>query len=305
MKILIYGKVPFVPGLADALSKEKVECYLLGENFNLRDREGVLQFLKKSGCRVVVNCGAITGGIDFVARNGADVYSQNLYSALNLYEVCAKLGSIKLINLLSNSSYGSVVKGNLLEKNWLRGILDKSTIAVGFAARALWACSKVYDDQYKLKSTNLIVSNVYGPGEFFDESRSYALGAIIAKIHRAIEGGEKQVILWGSGKPVRDWLYTDDLAMAILASLKKGSMVGPVNIGSGQGVSISTLAQLIAKIMNYKGRIYFDKTKTDGVLRKVMDIKIGQEYLNWRPKTPLVVGLSRTIDWYLENVKLK
>jgi len=139
---------------------------------------------------------------------------------------------------------------------------------------------------------------MYGPEDHFDEYRSHALGALIMKIVDAKRYNFNEVVVWGTGNPVREWLHVDDAAEAILKSLDINEIQEPINVGIGKGISIRKMAELISDIVGFKGKLNFDTSKADGANYKTLDGSSGERFLNWRPKIEFKEGLRETINWY-------
>jgi GDP-L-fucose synthase len=142
---------------------------------------------------------------------------------------------------------------------------------------------------------------LYGPGDHFDEARSHALGALIMKFVEAKRKNHPKVIVWGSGKPIREWLYVDDGAEILIKSLEIEPTIEPINVGVGKGISILELAELIKEAVGYKGEIVLDKSKPDGAPYKTMDNSRMRNLFNWTPPTGLREGIRNTVEWYINN----
>ena len=166
----------------------------------------------------------------------------------------------------------------------------------GFIRKGSWVQSWAYYKQYGLETINLIVPNMYGPEDHFEEVRSHALGALTMKIEKAKNEGESHVVVWGTGKPVREWLYVDDCVEAMIRAIDVTHYEYPVNIGIGSGVSIKQLAEMIKKSCNYTGELIYDTSKPDGAPFKVMNVTLCQKVFGWTPQTQLRDGLAKTID---------
>ena len=156
---------------------------------------------------------------------------------------------------------------------------------------------QAYRSQYKKNYIALMPTNIYGPNDNYDKKNSHVIAGLIKKISDAKNGNRAKVNLWGSGKPLRDFLYVDDLARAIITLMEKYNDNEVINIGSGKEISIKNLAEKIKKKLNYSGQIYFDKRYPDGTPRKILDITKIKRY-KWLPKTNLNKGLDLTISWY-------
>jgi GDP-L-fucose synthase len=144
---------------------------------------------------------------------------------------------------------------------------------------------------------------MYGPGDHFDEKRSHALGALIMKFVEAKKMDLPTVTIWGTGKPVREWLYVDDGAEALVRALEIEQTIEPINIGVGKGISILEMANMIKEEVGYRGRIILDPSKPDGAPYKTMNVDKMRKILNWEPKTNLKDGIKKTINWYINHRK--
>jgi GDP-L-fucose synthase len=164
--------------------------------------------------------------------------------------------------------------------------------------------SQAYRQQYGFNSIYLLPVNLYGPGDNFNPASSHVIPALIKKFADAIAAGDPEVVIWGTGKPTREFLYVEDAAEAIVLATSHYSGADPVNIGSGFEISIQDLAFLVARLMDYRGRVAFDESKPDGQPRRLLDISRAQREFGFRAKTGFEEGLRNTIDWYLnENTR--
>ena len=176
-----------------------------------------------------------------------------------------------------------------------------SVMVYGFVRKASWVGSWAYARQHGLDVVNLILSNMYGPEDHFEEERSHALGALVMKIVRARQEGQPQVVIWGSGTPVREWLHVDDGAEAMVRAMDVAPCADPINIGVQQGVSILEMAQMIRDMVGYEGELVLDPTKPDGAPYKTVDGSRGKRHFGWAPERSFKAGVADTIAWYLEN----
>jgi GDP-L-fucose synthase len=170
----------------------------------------------------------------------------------------------------------------------------------GLLRKISWAGSWAYARQLGLQSINLVLSNMYGPEEPFDEERSHALGALVRKFIEAKKRGAPKVIVWGTGTAVREWLFVDDGAEAMVRGIDCAPSVEPINVGVAKGISIAELATRIRALVGYEGRIEYDKSKPDGAPYKTVDGSRGKALLGWSPQVGLDEGLRRTVKWYME-----
>ena len=172
---------------------------------------------------------------------------------------------------------------------------------MGFVRKASWVGSWAYAREYGLDVLNLILSNMYGPEDHFEAERSHALGALIMKFVTAKREGKPFVDVWGSGKPVREWLHVDDGAEAMVRGLDAPATIEPVNVGVGKGVSILEMAEAIREMVGYRGELRLDPSKPDGAPYKTVDGSRGAALLGWSPEIDFENGVRQTIAWYLEN----
>ena len=249
----------------------------------------------------MINCTAFIGGIKWGIERPGEIFYNNILMAANLMEIARLAGVKRFINPISNCSYPGHLTKDFREEEWWNGPLDESVLVYGFVRKASWVQSWAYYKQYSFDTINLILPNMYGPGDHFDEARSHALGALIMKFAEARRKNEPEVIVWGSGKPVREWLYVDDGAEVLIKALEIEPAIQPINVGVGKGISVLELAQLIKEIVGYQGEIVLDKSKPDGAPHKTMDNSLLRNIFNWVPPTGLREGIERTVEFYLEK----
>jgi len=304
MKVIIPGGNGFVGKRVCKLLKEKGIAYTSlsqRDGYDFRKMEDVERAFKEDDFDFVINCACFIGGIQFGLKYPGEIYYNNILMATNLMEASRKHGIKKFINPISNCSYPQKLKGKFKEAKWWDGDLHESVLVYGFARKASWVQSFAYKKQYDFDSINLILSNMYGPEDHFEEERSHALGALIMKFAEAKRNDNSNVVVWGTGNPIREWLYVDDGAEALVRALDVPPFVEPANVGVGSGVSIKELAEKIRDKVGYEGKIVFDTTKPDGAPYKIMDNTRLREIFNWAPSTSLDEGLDKTIKWYMEN----
>jgi len=248
----------------------------------------------------IINCAAFVGGIAYGYKYPAEMLSVNLKIANNIYEI-AKENSVKfLINPIPNCVYPGHLN-TYKEENLWDGPPHESVFNYALAKRMYIALGSSYYTQYNLSSSSVIMSNMYGPHDHFEESRSHAMGALIGKIYSAKIKDQKTVDIWGTGKQIREWLYVKDGANALIKCLNLSSGSYLFNIGESKGISILDLANLIKDNIGWDGEFNFDTTKPEGVLEKKVDGSIGMKIINWEPNYSLKEGVKETIDWYIEN----
>ena len=267
---------------------------------DLRDRSATLTFFGELRPFYVLNCAAYVGGIQFGSKHPAEMFHNNMQISINLLEAAKKFNIKRMVNPISNCAYPGDATFFKEDEFW-NGPLHESVMVYGFVRKASWIGAWAYAKQYGLDVINLILSNMYGSEDHFEEERSHALGALIMKIVRAKETGQEQVIVWGSGKPVREWLHVDDGAEAMIRALNVAPYVDPINIGVGKGISIWEMATLIKDLVRYEGELVLDTSKPDGAPYKTVDGSRGEQHFKWLPKRDFKQGVTEAIKWYVEN----
>lgn len=267
---------------------------------DLRNRNQVFKLFEKVKPEYVINCAAYVGGIQFGKKHPAELFSNNLMMTINLLEACKEYKIKRLVNPISNCAYPA--KATLFkEEEFWDGPLHESVLVYGFVRKASWIGSWAFNQQYGVDTINLILSNMYGPEDHFEAERSHALGALIMKFSEAKRKNLPYVEVWGSGKPVREWLHVDDGAEALVRALDIPSYIEPINIGVAKGISIIDMANIIKKYIGYTGEIKLDLTKEDGAPYKTVDGTLGEKLLNWKPSRNFEEEIKETIKWYQEN----
>lgn len=267
---------------------------------DLRQAQEIFSVFDEIKPEYVLHCASYVGGLQFGLKHPTEIFSNNLLMTINLLEACKKYKVKRLVNPISNCAYPG--KASLFkEEEFWDGPLHESVLVYGMVRKMSWVGSYAYAKQFSLDTINIILSNMYGPEDHFEEERSHAMGALIMKIIKAKSNNEPEVIVWGTGKPVREWLYVDDGAEAMIRALNIKSYNQPINIGVAKGLSIEKMAYMIKELVGYEGNLYFDSSKTDGAPYKTVDGTIGAELLKWKPEIEIEEGIQKTIEWYYKN----
>ncbi len=269
---------------------------------DLRERSDVEKLFSDVRPEYVLNCASYVGGIQFGYKHTAEMFSNNLLMTVNILEGIKKFQVKRLVNPISNCAYPS--KATLFkEEEFWDGPLHESVLVYGFVRKASWVGSWAFAKQYNCDVINLILSNMYGPEDHFQAERSHALGALVMKFVEAKRKNIPFVDIWGTGTPVREWLYVDDGAEAMVRAMTIAPYLDPINIGIACGVSILDMANTIKDIVGYKGQLLLDPSKPDGAPYKTVDGTIGEKLLGWKPTTDFISGIKITVDWYINNYK--
>jgi GDP-L-fucose synthase len=303
MSILVTGATGFLGKRVCKKLQERELSYIptsksLG--LDLRNTEKTLSFFKEHKPKYILNCAAYVGGIQFGYKHFADIFENNLLMTVNLLKASRIHKVTRLVNPISNCAYPAEATLFKEDEFW-NGPLHESVMVYGFVRKASWIGSWAYHHQHGLDVINIILSNMYGPEDHFDEERSHALGALIRKFVDAKDQSKKNVTIWGTGSPVREWLFVDDGAEAMIRSLDINSHNEPINIGVGEGISITDMANKIQNFVDYKGNLVYDITKPDGAPYKTVDGSKGRKIFGWKPSMEFDKGVQETINWYVAN----
>ena len=245
---------------------------------------------------ITINCAGKVGGILANNTQRYEFLTENLLINLNLFETLKKYENSLLINLGSSSIYPKNSKYPLKESSLMTGPLEETNAAYSLSKIVGIAMGKAIESNI-LKTINLIPTNLYGPNDNFDSQSSHVVPGLINKFYKAQQKNDVECVVWGSGKPTRELLFVDDLVSALEVIIESSPKEEIINVGSGSEISIKDLANKISLISGYKGKVIFDTSKPDGVLRKTLDSSLISS-LNWSPKVDLDDGLQRTYEWY-------
>jgi GDP-L-fucose synthase len=267
---------------------------------DLLDRKAVFDFLASEKPDAVIIAAAKVGGIMANSTYPVEFLSENLQIETNLIDGAHAAEIDKLLFLGSSCIYPKLAPQPIKEEYLLTGPLEASNEPYALAKISGLKLVQAYRKEYGRQWVSAMPSNVFGPGDNFDEKTSHVLPALIGKFHTAMKAGSKSVTVWGSGTPKREFMYSEDLASACLFLLEKYNDDSHINVGTGTDLSISELAQTIAEVVGFEGEIHFDTSKPDGTPRKLLDVS-KLSALGWQSSIELIEGIRKTYDWFLEN----
>jgi len=253
------------------------------------------------GKDIVIHLAGLVGGIGFNQANPGRMIYENLEMGIHLMDEASRAGVSKLVVLGTVCCYPKFTPVPFKEKNLWKGYPEETNAPYGLAKKMLLVMSQAYRQQYGFNSIFLLPVNLYGPGDNFKPQSSHVIPALIKKIAAAKQRKDKAITVWGSGKATREFLYVADAARGIVLATEKYDQSEPVNLGAGFEISIKDLVEKIARIMNFKGKIIWDKTKPDGQPRRCLDVSQAKKYFGFTAKTNFDDGLRQTINWYLKQ----
>jgi len=264
---------------------------------DLRNQQAVNDFFAQEKPEFVFLAAAKVGGINANNIYRAEFLYDNLAIEINVIEAAKQNAVKKLLFLGSSCIYPKSAPQPLKEEYLLTGILESTNEPYAIAKIAGIKLCEAYRSQYGCNFISAMPTNLYGPNDNYDLENSHVLPALIRKFHEAKTNESNEVIVWGSGKPMREFLHVDDLAEACMILMQKYDEVGFVNVGFGSDISIADLSVMIADIVGFKGKIVFDTNRADGTVRKLMDSSKIQA-LGWTPKIELKNGISSTYNLF-------
>ena len=268
---------------------------------NLEDQPAVRRFFAEAAPEYVFLAAAKVGGILANDTYPADFILQNLQIQTNVIDAAYRQGAKKLLFLGSSCVYPRLAPQPMAEDCLLTGPLERTNEAYAIAKIAGIKMCEAYKRQFGFAAVSVMPTNLYGPEDNFSLETSHVLPALIRKFHAAKEGGKDEVVVWGTGRPRREFLHVDDLADASVFLMEHYDGDQLVNVGWGEDVTIRKLAELVGEIVGYHGRLEFDRTKPDGSPRKLLDVSKLRE-LGWRARIPLKAGIESTYGWFLDHL---
>jgi GDP-L-fucose synthase len=270
------------------------------EILDLRNRAAVEAWLQRNRPEAIVMAAAKVGGIHANDAFPADFIYDNLAIESNVIHSAHVAGVDRLVFLGSSCIYPKFAPQPIKEETLLTGPLEPTNEWYAIAKIAGIKLCQAYRKQYGRHYIAVMPCNLYGPGDNFDLLTSHALAALIRKFHEAKTAELAEVVVWGTGKPLREFLHVDDLARAVVFCLDRYDEYEHINCGAGSDITIASLADMIARIVGYNGRIVFDTSRPDGTPRKLMDSsRIAA--LGWKPEISLEDGIASTYSWFLKN----
>lgn len=289
------GHLQQKPGL-ELLTKTRKEL-------DLRDRQGVEQFLKVAKPEVVVIAAAKVGGIQANYQFPVEFLLENLEIQNTLIAASFLAGVKKLVFLGSSCIYPRLAPQPISEDALLTGPLEVTNEPYALAKIAGIKLCQAYARQYGANFISVMPTNIYGPNDNFDLQNSHVLAALLRKAHEAKVSGKASIVVWGTGAPRREFLHSEDLADAVSFLIEHYDSPEIINVGCGRDVTIRELAELVCDVVGFTGTLEFDDTKPDGTPRKLLDVsKLTKQ--GWQAKIPLREGIESTYEWFLKNRKV-
>ena len=281
------------------------------KDYDLVEMEAVRRLYRDAKPDIVIHLAARVGGIGANRANPGKFFYDNLMMGVQMMEVGRQVGLEKFVAVGTVCAYPKFTPVPFKEEDLWNGYPEETNAPYGLAKKMLLVQAQAYRQQYGFNAIYLLPVNLYGPGDNFDPETSHVIPALIRKfievksLPQSPNLQPPTITVWGTGKPTREFLYVEDCAEAIVLATEKYNRPDPINIGAGFEISIKELAELIAKMTDFQGKIIWDSTKPDGQPRRMLDTTRAFEEFGFEARTPLEEGLRKTIDWYLSTKETK
>jgi GDP-L-fucose synthase len=272
--------------------------------YDLRDRAQIERLFDAARPEVVLHLAAVVGGIGANQREPGRFFYDNAIMGLQLLEQARVSGVEKLVAVGTVCAYPKHAPVPFSEGDLWNGYPEETNAPYGLAKKMLLVQAQAYRQQYGFNTIYLLPVNLYGPRDNFDLETSHVIPALIRKCVEAKERGEREIALWGDGTPTREFLYVEEAAEGILLATEKYDSPEPVNLGCGQEIAIAELAELIASLVGYSGKLCWDAGRPNGQPRRCVDVTRARHQFGFQAKMPLREGLERTLAWYLAARKV-
>jgi len=302
-KVLVTGGAGFLGApIVELLRHNGAEVFVPRKrDYNLIHLSDGLRCFAEHRPEIVIHSAAFYGGIWINQMYPAQIYYENLMMAANVIEACRLSDVKKFVGIGTACSYPGYLTGELNEKDLWNGEVHDTVRNYGTVKKMMQLQCWAYKKQYGFNGIHLILTNLYGPGDTYNPDRSHVVAALIRKFVEAKQRSDATVEIWGTGRPIREFLYVHDAAAAIVCAAEMCDDVEPMNIGTGIGTSIRELAETTQAVSGFAGQLTWNTEKPDGQMKKILDVRKMKNVLQWEPPTSLRDGLAQTIEWYIAN----
>jgi len=271
------------------------------QKYDLRDRDAIIRLYGDANPQVVIHLAAVVGGIGANRANPGRFFYDNAIMGIQLMEYSRQFGVEKFVQVGTVCAYPKFAPVPFKESDLWNGYPEETNAPYGLAKKMMLVQAQAYRQQYDFNAIYLLPVNLYGPGDNFDLHTSHVIPALIRKLIEAKGEGRDEVVLWGDGSPTREFLYVEDAAEGILLATERYNGAEPINLGSGEEISIRELAQMIAQEVGYTGRFMWDTTQPNGQPRRCLDVTSAKEFFGFQASHPLRAGIRNTVGWFLSH----
>jgi len=269
--------------------------------YDLVQEANIIRLYEDSRPNIVIHLASIVGGIGANRESPGRFFYDNLIMGVQLMEFARRSGVQKFVAIGTICAYPKFTPVPFREEDLWNGYPEETNAPYGLAKKMLLVQADAYRTQYGFNAIYLLPVNLYGPGDNFDPKTSHVIPAMIRKCVEAVRNHSRQIVLWGTGKPTREFLYVEDASEAIVLATEHYNDRQPVNLGSGMEISVKDLAAMISRMTGFDGEIVWDTSQPDGQPRRALDVDKAERLFGFRARTNFEEGLRRTIDWYTSN----
>jgi GDP-L-fucose synthase len=270
-------------------------------DYDLREEAMIVRLYKDTQPQIIVHLAAVVGGIGANRANPGRFFYDNAVMGIQLMEYARRFGVEKFVAVGTICAYPKFAPVPFKEEELWNGYPEETNAPYGLAKKMMLVQAQAYRAQYGFNAIYLLPVNLYGPGDNFDLETSHVIPALIRKCVEAKENKDEQIVLWGDGSPTREFLYVEDAAEGIVLATERYNGSEPVNLGTGEEISILSLAQMIAAEVGFSGSIVWDTTKPNGQPRRCLDVSRAQRYFGFRAQYGLREGIAKTLAWFLAH----
>jgi len=271
------------------------------KEYDLRDRDAIVRLYKEVEPHIVIHLAAVVGGIGANRVNPGRFFYDNAIMGIELIEYARQFGVEKFVAIGTICAYPKFTPVPFKEADLWNGYPEETNAPYGLAKKMMLVQAQAYRAQYGFNAIYLLPVNLYGPRDNFDLETSHVIPALIRKCVEAKEKGQREIVLWGDGKPTREFLYVEDAAEGLLLATEHYDGDEPVNLGTGAEISIKDLAEMIAAKVGYTGNITWDTTKPSGQPRRCLDVSRAKQLFGFQARHHLDDGIRKTVGWFLTH----
>lgn len=272
-------------------------------DYDLRDRDAILRLYKDARPEIVIHLAAVVGGIGANRANPGRFFYDNAIMGIELMEYARRHEVEKFVAIGTVCAYPKFAPVPFKEDDLWNGYPEETNAPYGLAKKMMLVQAQSYREQYGFNAIFLLPVNLYGPGDNFDLETSHVIPALIRKCYEAKVNGSKEIVLWGDGTPTREFLYVEDAAEGILLATERYDGSDPVNLGTGEEISIRDLARLVAHEVGFEGAIVWDASKPNGQPRRQLDVSRARYLFGFSAAWRLRDGIPRTVEWFMSNIE--
>lgn len=306
-RVVVTGGAGFLGTyVVDKLREKGAEVFVpRSRQYDLREKSAIEQLFTDANPSVIFHLAAVVGGIGANQKNPGSFFYDNAMMGIQLIEVARRKQLEKFIGVGTICAYPKHTPVPFKEEDLWNGYPEETNAPYGLAKKMMLVQSQAYHQQYGMNAIYLLPVNLFGPKDNFDLETSHVIPALIRKCVEAVRSNDSEIVLWGDGSPTREFLYVEDAAEGIIRAGESYNSPEPLNLGTGEEISIAHLAQTIAKATGFSGRIRWDLSKPNGQPRRCVDISRAKEALGFSPAWSFSKGVEKTVAWYLKQSATK